>query len=430
MGAGRAFDRSLMLLRRARQLVPGASQTLSKGPSMFVEGAYPAFLERGRGCRVWDVDGNEYIDFILGLASITLGYDYPAVTEAVAAQLKQGSIFSLPHPLEVEVSERLVELIPCAQRVRFFKTGSEANSAAVRVARAATGRDLLLSSGYHGWHDWYAVTTPRSRGIPKSSNDLIVPFAYNDLASLETAFDEHRGKVAAVIMEPVLLEEPAPGFLAGVKAAAHRHGALLIFDEIVTGFRWAIGGAQECFDVVPDLATFGKGMANGLPLAAVVGRAALMNEFEEIFVSSTFGGDTLALAACAATIDEYRRRPVIEHLWRVGRRFQDGFRAVAARTGVPVVCAGYPVHPKITIVHEREETQRLLMSLFLQETARRGILFHFAGFNISFSHTDAEVDVTLEACAEALAVVGEALADGRIAERLLGKPYQEAFRRS
>ena len=430
MGARRAFDRSLMLLRRARQLVPGASQTLSKGPSMFVEGAYPVFLERGRGCRVWDVDGNEYIDFILGLASITLGYDYPVVTEAVAAQLKQGSIFSLPHPLEVEVAERLVELIPCAERVRFFKTGSEANSAAVRVARAATGRDLLLSGGYHGWHDWHAVTTPRSKGIPKSSNDLIVPFAYNDLASLETAFDEHRGKVAAVIMEPVLLEEPAPGFLVGVKATAHRHGALLIFDEIVTGFRWAIGGAQECFGVVPDLATFGKGMANGLPLAAVVGPAGLMNEFEEIFVSSTFGGDTLALAACAATIDEYRRRAVIEHLWRVGRRFQDGFRAVAARADVPVVCAGYPVHPKITIVHEREETQRLLMSLFLQETARRGILFHFAGFNISFSHTDADVDATLEACAEALAVVGEAVADGRIVERLLGKPYQEAFRRS
>lgn len=420
----------MALLTRASRVVPGASQTLSKAPSMFVEGAYPVFLERGRGCRVWDVDGNEYVDFILGLAAITLGYDYPAVTEAVAAQLKQGSIFSLPHPLEVEVAERLVECVPCAEMVRFLKTGSEANAAAVRVARAATGRDVLLYCGYAGWHDWYAVTTPRSKGIPKELGRLVVPFAYNDLPSLQAALDEHAGKVAAVIMEPVLLDEPEPGFLAGVKAAAHRHGALLIFDEIVSGFRWAVGGAQEYFGVVPDLATFGKGMGNGLPLAAVVGRAELMREFEDVFVSSTFGGDTLALAACRATIDEYCARPVIEHLWQIGRRFQDGFRAVAARVGVPARCAGYPVHPKIVIQHEHEETRRLLMSLFLQETARRGVLFHFAGFNVSFSHAESDVDRTLEAFDEALRVVADALADGRIIERLEGKPYHEAFRRS
>jgi len=430
MGARRVLDRSLRLLGRARQLVPGASQTLSKGPSMFVEGAYPVFLERGRGCRVWDVDGNEYVDFILGLAAITLGYDYPAVTEAVAAQLKQGSIFSLPHPLEVEVAERLVECVPCAEMVRFFKTGSEATAAAVRVARAATGRDVLVFNGYHGWHDWYAITTPRAKGIPKQASELIVPFNYNDLASLETALEEHRSRVAAVIMEPVLLDAPAPGFLEDVKAAAHRHGAVLIFDEIVSGFRWATGGAQEYFGVVPDLATFGKGMANGLPLAAVVGRAELMREFEDVFVSSTFGGDTLALAAARATIEEYRRRPVIEHLWRSGRRFQEGFRALAGRLGVPARCLGYPVHPKVVVEHEKEETRRLLMSLFLQETARRGVLFHCAGFNVSFSHTDADVDQTLEACDGALRVLAGALSDGRIAERLEGKPYEEAFRRT
>lgn len=430
MGTRRVFDRSLSLLNRARQLVPGASQTLSKGPGMFVEGAYPVFLERGRGCQVWDVDGNEYVDFILGLAAITLGYDYPAVTEAVAAQLKQGSIFSLPHPLEVEVAAQLVECIPCAEMVRFLKTGSEANAAAVRIARAATGRDVVLVCGYHGWHDWYAVTTPRSRGIPKEMGDLVAPFTFNDLGSLEAALAQHRGRVAAVIMEPVLLDEPAAGFLAGVKAAAHRHGAVLIFDEIVSGFRWATGGAQEYFGVVPDLATFGKGMANGLPLAVVVGRAELMREFEDVFVSSTFGGDTLALAAARATIEEYRRRPVIEGLWRTGRRFQEGFRAIAARTGVPAQCLGYPVHPKIVIGHEREDARRLLGSLFLQETAREGVLFHFAGFNVSFSHGEADVDRALDACGRALRVVADALGDGRIAERLEGKPYQEAFRRS
>jgi glutamate-1-semialdehyde aminotransferase len=426
----RRFDSSMAWLARARQVVPGASQTLSKGPGMFVEGAYPVFLDRGLGCRVWDVDGNQYVDYILGLASITLGYAYPAVTEAVARQLERGSIFSLPHPLEVEVAERLRDLIPCAQMARFLKTGSEADAAAVRVARAATGRDVLLFAGYHGWHEWYAVTTPRAKGVPKDFSRFIAPFDYNDLASLEQALDEHHGRVAAVIMEPVLLDAPAPGFLAGVKAAAHRHGALLIFDEIVSGFRWAVGGAQEYFGVVPDLATFGKGMANGLPLAAVVGSRELMSEFDDIFVSSTFGGDTLALAACLATLDEYGRQPVIEHLWRVGRRFQDGFTAIAARLGVPARCIGYPVHPKIVIDHRSPETQGLLMSLFLQETGRRGVIFHFAGFNISFSHAETDVDESLQACEEALRVLAGALADGRIAERLEGKPYTEAFRRS
>ncbi len=430
MTPSRRFERSLALLTQARRFIPGASQTLSKASNMFVEGAYPVFLERGRGCRVWDVDGNEYVDYILGLASITLGYSYPAVNEAVARQLEHGSVFSLPHPLEAEVAERLTEIIPCAEMPRFLKTGAEADAAAVRVARAATGRDVILYCGYLGWHEWHAITTPRSKGIPKDFGRLVVPFAYNDLGSLEAALEEHHGQVAAVMMEPALVDSPARGFLEGVKTAAHRHGALLIFDEIVTGFRWAVGGAQEHFGVVPDLATFGKGMANGLPLAAVVGPRELMREFEDIFVSSTFGGDTLALAAARATIEEYRQRPVIPQLWRTGRRFQEGFGTAAARTGAPAECIGYPVHPKILIRHERDETRRLLMSLFLQETARRGVIFHFAGFNVSFSHSDADVDETLAACEQALRVVATALDDGRIAERLEGKPYGEVFRRS
>jgi glutamate-1-semialdehyde aminotransferase len=376
------------------------------------------------------VDGGEYIDYVLGLASITLGYAYPAVTEAVARQLGEGSIFSLPHPLEVEVAERLIEVIPCAEWVRFLKTGSEANSAAIRVARAATGRDVVLYCGYHGWADWYAITTPRSKGIPKDFAHFIAPFNYNDLPSLERALDEHYGKVAAVIMEAVLLDAPAAGFLELVKKLAHDHGALLIFDEIVTGFRWATGGAQEHFGVVPDLATFGKGMANGLPLSALVGRANFARQFEDVFVSSTFGGDTLALAAAGATIDEYRQKPVIAHLWAAGRRFQEGFRRAVGRTGVPAECIGFPVHPKVVFRHAKDETNRALMSLFLQETARRGVIFHFAGFNVSFSHSDTDVDQSLEACEAALWIIGEALADGRVAERLEGQPYGEVFKRS
>ncbi len=429
----RPFDRSMALLARARRVVPGASQTISKGPSMFPEGAYPVFLERGRGCRVWDVDGNEYVDWILGLAAVTLGYDFPAVSEAVARQVREGSIFSLPHPLEVELSERLTEIIPCAEMVRFFKTGSEANAAALRVARAATGREVVLysSSSYHGWHDWYAITTPRTKGVPKDFARLVIPFDYNDLLSLERALDEHYGKVAAVIMEATFVEPPASGFLEGVKALARRHGAILIFDEIVTGLRWAMGGAQEYFKVVPDLATFGKGMANGLPLATVVGHTEVMRQFgeDDVFVSGTFGGDTLSLAAARATIEEYRRQPVIERLWSVGQRFQERFRAAVGRTGVPAECVGYSVHPKIIFRHEREETSGQLMQLFLEETAARGVLLHFAGFNTSFSHSNSEVDQTIEVCEQALRVVGDALADGKIAERLKGRPIKP-FRRS
>jgi glutamate-1-semialdehyde aminotransferase len=289
---------------------------------------------------------------------------------------------------------------------------------------------VLVYSGYHGWHGFYAATTPRSKSVPKGTGDLIVPFGFNDLASLERALDEHRGRVAAVIMEAVLLDAPAAGFLEGVNKAAHDHGALLIFDDIVSGFRWAAGGAQEYFGLTPDLATFGKGMANGLPLSAVVGRAELMREFEDVFVSSTFGGDTLALAAARATIDEFQRKPVIAHLWAVGRRFQEGFRLAVTKAGVPADCVGFPVRPKIVFRHAKDETNRMLMSLFLQETARRGVIFHFAGFNVSFSHSDADVDQSLDACQAALEIIGEALADGRVAERLEGRTYGEVFKRS
>jgi glutamate-1-semialdehyde aminotransferase len=406
--------------------VPGASQTLSKNPGMFTEDAYPAFLERGRGCRVWDVDGNEYVDYILGLASITLGYDYPAVTEAVRHQAGQGSIFSLPHPLEVEISERLTEIIPCAEMVRFFKTGSEANAAAIRVARAATGRDVVAFCGYHGWLDWYAITTPRSKGVPKDFARFATPFNYNDLPSLERVLDENFGKVAAVMMEATFVDAPARGFLEAVKALAHQHGALFIFDEIVTGFRWANGGAQEYFGVVPDLATLGKGLANGLPLAAVVGEKGLMAELgsDDVFVSSTFGGDTLSLAAARATIEEYTRQPVVERLWAAGRRFQEGFRAAAARTGVSAQCIGYPVHPKIVFRHENEEEAVKRMCIFLEQTAQLGVLFHFAGFNVSFSHSDADVDQTITACEQTLRLI----ADGTI--QPMGKPFRTAFKRS
>ena len=253
------FEKSMAWLRRAEALIPGASQTFSKGPNQFVRGASPLFLERGEGARVWDVDGNEYLDFTMALCAVSLGYADPDVNAAVARQLERGVLFTLAHPLEAEVAEQLCRLIPCAEMVRFGKNGSDVTSGAVRLARAFTGRDVIAACGYHGWQDWAIGPTTRNMGVPKAVRELTCTFTYNRIETLERIFDEHPGRVAAVIMEPVGIEPPRSGFLESVRELSSRRGALLIFDEIVTGFRLALGGAQEHFGVVPDLACFGKG---------------------------------------------------------------------------------------------------------------------------------------------------------------------------
>ncbi|MCL6648799.1 MAG: aminotransferase class III-fold pyridoxal phosphate-dependent enzyme, partial [Chloroflexi bacterium] len=262
----RQLERSLALKARAARRIPTLAQTFSKAPTQFVQGVAPVYLERGAGSHVWDVDGNEYIDYPMALGPVILGHNEPAVTAAAIAQLERGIAFSLPHPLELELAELLVEVIPCAEMVRFGKNGSDATSGAIRAARALTGRDLIACCGYHGWQDWFIGTTSRSRGVPAAVRALTRVFRYNDLASLEQVFAEHPGQVAAVILEPVGVVPPQPGFLEGVRELAHRHGALLIFDEVVTGFRLALGGAQQLFGVTPDLACFGKALGNGFPV--------------------------------------------------------------------------------------------------------------------------------------------------------------------
>ena len=260
----RPVGQSQAWLARSRKVIPGCAQTFSKGYTQYVQGVAPVFLRRGKGCRVWDVDGNEYIDYVQGLLPNILGYAIDEVNSAVAAQLAEGHSFTLPHPIEVELAERLTRLIPCAEMVRFGKNGSDVTSAAVRVSRAFTGRERIACCGYHGWQDWYIGSTTRNGGVPGAVRELTHPFRYNDLSSLQTVLEEHSGQFAAVIMEPVNFVEPVPGFLQGVKDLAQKHGALLIFDEICSGFHFGLGGAQKGFGVVPDLATFGKAMAQWL----------------------------------------------------------------------------------------------------------------------------------------------------------------------
>ncbi len=427
----RSLARSREYFRRAQAVIPSCTQTFSKGYTQFVQGVAPLFLARGKGSHVWDVDGNEYIDYPMALGPIVLGYDDPDVNAAVLAQVADGVTFSLAHPLEVEVAELLTRIVPCAQMVRFGKNGSDATSGAVRAARAFTGRDIVACCGYHGWQDWYIGTTTRHRGVPAAVRELTKPFSYNDLGSLEHIFRAHPGQVAAVIMEPVGVVEPRDDFLSRVADLTRANGAVLVFDEIVTGFRVALGGAQERFGVTPDLGCFGKAIANGYPLAAVVGRREIMEIFDEIFFSFTLGGEAVSLAAARATIGKLRTRPVIEHLWRQGQRIRDGFNGFAAAAGLErrAQCIGLPPRTVATFTDERGDESLAMRSLWQQEMIKRGILVG-AGFNTSYAHSDDDVDRTLAACEESLAMLAAAVKTGRLEAALEGPVIQPVFRRA
>jgi len=335
---------------RARNIIPAGSQTFSKGVTQFVDGFAPKFLQRGKGVRVWDVDGNQYLDYIMGCHPIILGYADPDVNAAVAKQLEFGSTFSQMNPLEVEVTEQLIETIPCAEAARFGKNGADATTVAVRISRAITGRDHVAYCGYHGWHDWYIANTDLNSGVPKFNQKLAHSFTYNDLDSLQKIFEDHPDQIACVIMEPLTVLEPQGDFLNEVKKIAHHHGALLIFDEIITGFRFAMGGAQELTGVTPDLATFAKGISNGIPLSAIVGKKEYMFALDKTFFSFTYGGDCLGLAAAKVCIPKLKREKVPEHLWSVGAVLKDGYNALAAQYGLEdfTSCVGYPCLHVIT----------------------------------------------------------------------------------
>jgi glutamate-1-semialdehyde aminotransferase len=422
----RSLDVSDALWARATKVIPCGTQTLSKAPSQFVNGVYPKYLARGRGCRVTDVDGHEYIDYPMALGAVLLGHAYPKVADAVARQAREGTLFTLMHPLEVEVAERLCDLVPCAEMARFMKNGSDATAAAVRVARAYTGRERVAYCGYHGWHDWFAGTTPRPAGVPAAMAALCRPFTYNRLDTLAALLDEHPREYAAVILEHGG-EEPTDDFLARVRDLAHRHGAVFIWDEIVTGLRWAPGGAQARYGVTPDLACFGKALGNGLPISAVVGGRALMQEFERVFVSMTFGGDVLALAAARVVLDEVVSCRVVEHLWEVGTLWMDGMRGAIAGTGVDVTLVGAPPRSALTFADQGGHSAAHVRSLFLQECVKRGVLFGAPIF-MSYSHLAPDIADTLAVARDALAEVATALRTGTLAERLEGEPAETVFR--
>lgn len=415
---------------QAKQIIPAGTQTFSKGPTQFVQGVAPIYLQSGKGSHVLDVDGNEYIDYVMALGPITLGYSYPRVNEAIIRQLEQGITFSLMHPLEVQLSELLIEVIPCAEMVRFGKNGSDVTSAAVRVARAYTGREKIACCGYHGWQDWYIGTTTRDKGVPNSTKELTIPFEYNNIKSLERIFTENKGEIAAVIMEPITMSEPNDNFLQNVKELTHKNGAILIFDEIVTGFRLALGGAQEYFGVTPDLATYGKGMANGMPLSAIVGKREIMKEFDEVFLSFTFGGETLSLAAAIATIEEIKEKNAIEHCTKQGGELKDSYNKLAQSFGLTdyTRCIGLPAYNGFYFRDTKGDDSLEMKSLFQQEVIKRGILT-IGVHLVCLSHSDEDVEKTLAAYEDAMKVLRQAIGEGNIEKYLEGRKLQPVLRK-
>jgi glutamate-1-semialdehyde 2,1-aminomutase len=418
---------SQTLLVRTEKVIPLASQTFSKCRIQYPEGA-PMFLTHGSGGRVWDVDGNSYVDMVCGLLPVVLGYQDPDVDEAIREQLTNGISFSLGTTLEAELAERLVELIPCAESVRFGKNGTDATSAAIRLARAYTGREHVAVCGYHGWQDWYIGSTSRHKGIPESVRGLTHVLPYNDLDAVRRLFAQHEGEMAALIMEPMNAVDPAPGYLAELKEFVHSKGALLIFDEVITGFRYALNGAQSLFGVTPDLASFGKAMGNGMPISAVVGRADIMREMENVFISGTFGGEALSLAAAIATIDKMKREPVIERLWQAGAFLAQGARERIAAHGLSDVIGLVGKEPWMILSVRDHATARkeAIKTLFIHEMLQNGVLI-LASHNVCYAHGQDDLNRVLAAWDVSLAKVAEELKTGKLEERMPFPPVMPVF---
>lgn len=417
------------LLARALKTIPLGSQTFSKSKTQYPFGVSPYFINKGLGSRVWDVDGNEYIDFINGLSSITLGYNDPDVTKAVHSQLNDGVIFSLPHPIEMKVSEKIVEMIPCAEKVRFGKNGSDATAGAIRLARAYTKRDHIAVCGYHGWQDWYIGSTTRNLGVPKSTQMLTHTFFYNNLESLHSLFKEWPDQIAAVIIEPMNITYPDQGFLENVKELTHKNGAIMIFDEMITGFRFSNGGAQEYFGVIPDIATFGKGLANGYPVSAVAGRADIMKLMEDVFFSFTFGGEALSLSAALATLNKLQKEPVVMTMRIQGQKVFSEVHKLINKHSINhfISISGHPSWSFLNFKDALPYSQWQIKTLFLQEVFARGILT-LGTHNLSYSHSDRDIECLLGVYDEVFNILKDAVHNRKIEKYLQCKSLEPLFK--
>ena len=441
------IKKSNILYKKALKIIPYGSQTYSKGVKAFSDGVSPKFLAKGKGCEVWDVDGNKFIDYVMANQPLLLGYADDDVNKAVKKQLDLGSTFSVSNKLEIDVAELLVKHIPDADGARFGKNGADATSIAVRLSRAITKRDHIAFCGYHGWHDWFIGTTDLNSGIPKFNNQLAHSFAYNNISSLEKIFSKYKDKIACIIMEPITVNGPISkpsgstkwkdynkknNFLTDVKKLCKKNGALLVFDEVVTGFRYDIGGAQKMFDVIPDLSCWAKAMSNGIPLSAITGRKEYIKFLEKTFFSFTYGGDCIGLAAAKATINKIEKKNVIDHLYKVGGRLKKGMNYLAKIYDLEemIACAGYPCRSVMTIKKFGQYQKPLITkSLIQQELMFRGVLWS-QYHSISYSHKNEHIDKSLNAFEDAFKKLSKIVKNNkRIENSLIGKPCETVFTR-
>jgi glutamate-1-semialdehyde 2,1-aminomutase len=402
----RSFTKSEEEFGRALNVIAEGT-TQARTPETLIPGAYPIFAQRGKGAYIWDVDGNKYIDWILSFGTIVLGHSHPVVNAAVVKELEEGFALPLTRVIQTEMAELLVDIVPCADKVLLLKTGSGATSAAVRLARLATGRDRIARLGYNGWHDWCCKI---DAGIPQAVLDLTLMFEYNNLDSLAALFEAYPDQIAAVIMWPYEVELPRPGFLEEVRDLAHQHGALFILDEIRTGFHLAMGGAQEYWHIVPDLATLGKALSNGFAISAVVGRDEYMDNVGLSWFSSTFNTNSIDQAAAVATIGEMKKNNVIEHLWRIGQGLMEGLDGLAQTIGIEAKAVGLPPMPFLEFTYDDPETVATAKRVFFSEAIQQGVFFHpDHHWFVSASHGDEELAYTLEACDKSFRAVKKVL---------------------
>jgi glutamate-1-semialdehyde 2,1-aminomutase len=425
------------LNRRAQDIIPGGCHTYAKGDDQFPESA-PPFLVRGEGCYAWDLSGRKYIEYGMGLRAVTLGHAFNPVLKEVVQQLSKGINFTRPSSIEVECAEQFLQLIHTAEMVKFCKDGSLAVDGAVRLARAHTGRELIAICGDHPFfstNDWFIATTEMAAGIPETTQQQTIKFRYNDLASLETLFLQYPGQIACVIMEAARTVEPEIGYLERVKALTHANGAVLVFDEMITGFRWDLHGAQHVYGVTPDLSAFGKALANGFSVSALAGRREIMrlggsnHDRERVFLlSTTHGAETHELAAAIATMQYYETNPVVETLYARGNRLRHGINKEITNNGL----TGYfeLMGRDCNLLFGTRDTDKKpsqpFRTLFMQEMIRRGIIA--PSFVVSYSHSEQIIDQTIDAAGEALAIYKKAL-EGDVGKYLEGRSVKPVFRR-
>lgn len=432
------FEKSHLFSKKINSLIPAGAHTYSKGDDQFPYLA-PKGITHGKGVRVWDVDGNEYIDWAMGLTAVSLGHAYEPVLEAVRTQLELGANFQRPAVIELEFAERLKKLFPYFDMFKFAKNGSTVTTAAVKLARAYTGRSLVAVAAEHpffSYDDWFIGSTPCDYGIPSENKSLTRKFKYNNLESLERVFQENPGQIACVMLEPVKFDAPGPEYLKGVQGLCHKYGAVFVLDEMITGFRYHLQGAHQMFGVIPDLATYGKGVANGFSVAFLAGKREIMElgavipgKKKVFLVSTTHGSETHALAAAIRTIDILESEGVVEQNWRKGERVLAETRRIIRETELEsyIDMIGYPAWPSMVCKDSEGTVSMPYKTLFLQEMIRRGFLFQ-GTFTFAHLHGDNEIDQTLEAFRESCFVYREAIESRTTDGRLVGDPIKPVFR--